>query len=415
MQKGIIIYPHLIYWLLLGLSIRLSYIIFVPQFPIDNDAGAYHQIAVELLQFGTYSINHEPTAYWSAGLPLFIFTVYKIFGINSLLIRFAFSILDVVSIYFLFLVINKAINYKTAMYTLCILALHPAFIGYCGLILPQIPIKALLTIILYLLMNTKSFTLIRSVLTGILMGYAILLRSEMFLLFTLVFIVLLSLRIFNYRTLIQIVFPLLLVMTPWIIRNYLEFGKPILTTIHYGDTMWISSWKDEWLEWKNEEPYTSIIKDKDPISQADTLFEEGINNILKYPVDYLIMSLKRVPRLWLSSHSNVFVLFKETYRYYYDNNQFIVLGIKCALLIFHIMLLSLGSLGFYLVNRDNLLRNRLVLISIIPIFYTVLHFFMFSTPRYSIPALSFLIIFSGYAIYVVINNCQIYFVHQNSL
>ena len=132
------------------------------------------------------------------------------------------------------------------------------------------------------------------------------------------------------------------VLMPWVVRNYNIFNKSILISASSGKTLWISTYKEEWLEWKSDNEYLNgLTKGLNTVEQNRVLLKEGLKNIKEAPVLYIKFCLKRFVRFWIGSHSNTFYGLTGSFKYYFDLKDFIKLGIKCILLVLNTLLVIL--------------------------------------------------------------------------
>lgn len=190
----------------------------------------------------------------------------------------------------------------------------------------------------------------------------------------------------------------------WTIRNYKVFGKLIPISVHYGDNFWVSTWKEEWLEWKHKEPYISIGKGLKPAEAAQAYFKAGINNIKEHPFIYLLMCTKRLYRFWLTGHSNIFYLMKDSFQAYLHKKDYFIFFIKLIMLFFNCFIILLGFLGIKIAYKNFVEKRKILHYILLPIlFFVILHFFTFATPRYSIPIMPFIIIFASCSIIFFFN------------
>src|SRR4030095_10484807 len=90
--------------LFVALLLRFGYLAFRwPLLPDWNvDAVGYHQLAVNLLQRGIFSLNtqppFQPDAIRTPGYPLFIAAVYVVVGINPRAVLIVQAILDAITV-----------------------------------------------------------------------------------------------------------------------------------------------------------------------------------------------------------------------------------------------------------------------------------------------------------------------------
>jgi len=382
---------------IIGLILRLSYVIFVPQIDVKiGDSDRYSTLGRNIVNHGKYMVDGvKPDIYWAPGYPFFISFIYKLFGINNTGIRIVQAVLSSLVIIFIYLICAKVFNKRIGMISSLIVSIYPGFIGYSGLVLPQILASFLLTLFILLIVKFNLKIRIDFIL-GLIAGYLCLVRSE-FVLFMPILFLIIAKNGQKPKHLIIIFIIMCSIISIWSMRNYKAFGKFVLISTHYGDTLWISTWKEEWLEWQEKEPFISLTEGLNQIDSSVVLFKAGINNIKEYPFVYLKMCAKRLYRFWLTGHSNVFYFMADSLKNYIIKKEYFIALLKIVMLFFNMGIIIFGFFGVKLAYR-NVKNNNLLHYLLMPmLFLIILHFFTFATPRYSIPIMPFVIVFASYA------------------
>lgn len=394
-----------------ALALRLIYVTLAPQIGITRDADCYRIIAGNIAEYHAYlGIDGKPDVFWPPGYPLFISVIYMLFGIDNLAaVRITQAILSALMVFPVYFICARVFAPKVGIIAAIITCIYPGFIGYSGMVLPQLLIAFLITIYVSLIIRPQSNILSDTAL-GLMAGYSVLIRPEFVLFYLLVLAVMAfiaGIKHLSVKRVLLIFVIMCSVISIWSARNYALFGKFIPVSIHSGDTFWISTWKEEWLEWQEKEPFISLGKGKNPIEASEAYFEAGIDNIKEHPFIYLKMCAKRLYRLWLTGHSNVFSFMREGSKDYFMNRQYAVFFVKLAMLVFNALIVITGFLGIAKAYRILKGRRDLILLLASPvIFVAVFHFFIYATPRYAIPEMPFMIIFaSAFTYYRVFKKC----------
>lgn len=388
------------YIFIFGLILRLGCVLFLPQIDVNRgDSAKYIALASNITAKHIYSYeNDEPDVYFPPGYPFFVSAIYKSFGINNTAVRVVQAVLSALVILFVYYLATEIFNFKVGILSAIITCVYPGFIGYSGLILPQLLVMFLIMLFFFLILR---FTLnIKLILVlGLIAGYATLTRAELFLFWPILFLIMAVINKSNKKV-IKATMVILIIMSfivsLWTIRNYMVFGKLMPISIHYGDNFWVSTWKEEWLEWQDKEPFISIVKDLKPTEAAEVFFKAGINNIKEHPYIYLVMCTKRLYRFWLTGHSNIFYPMKDSFQSYLHKKDYLIFSIKLIMLFFNVSIILLGFLGIRTAYINFIQKREFIhymLFSIL--FFVILHFFTFATPRYSIPIMPFIIIYSS--------------------
>ncbi len=386
---------------ILGLTLRLICVLLLPQFDANtSDSYFYTKIAQNITVHQRYTSNGEPDVYWAPGYPFFLSAVYKVFGINNTAVRVIQSLLSALVIFFVYFICRKIFNSNVGTTAAAITSIYPGFMGYSGLVLPQILAMFLISLFILLIINLR-MNLLSAFALGLIAGYSVLLRSELMVFCPILFLLVIHKeRKQTLKFLIAAFITMCLIVSIWSIRNYRVFGKLIPVSTHYADTLWLSTWHEEWLEWRpGAEPFTSIISGKNCVEAADFYFKAAINNIKEHPFIYLKMCMKRLYRFWLTGYSNTFYFMRGSLVNYFMEKEYIIFFVKLVMLFFNVSIILLGFFGIRVAYR-NFSSNKDILHCILApiLFYIVLHFFIFATPRYAIPIVPFVIIFASCAI-----------------
>ena len=235
-NKKIIIFLSILF--VVGFILRiLSYINYSGC--VASDAPAYLEMADSISNGKGYTKpdTGTPTAYRPPGYPFFIAAVYYVFpnaGLGTL--RFLNTIFSCLTIIFVYLILIKIADKKSAILASVITTLYPAFIYFSGLIITETIFTFLFTLSVYLLLrsNLKASNFIA---VGLIWGISILLRPT--ILFLPLYIFFLTV-IFSkkspvkWKSALIILVVTYLVVFPWTFRNYLRFHKFIPVSTNGG-------------------------------------------------------------------------------------------------------------------------------------------------------------------------------------
>ncbi|MBM3251498.1 MAG: glycosyltransferase family 39 protein, partial [Candidatus Omnitrophica bacterium] len=384
--------------IIIAAILRLYFVFIYPQVQIAGDALVYDELGWNLAQGkGFVSKLGFPEIVCTPGYPFFLSIVYKAFGHSYASVKFFQILLSLISMIIIYLLAKSIFSQKIAIIALSISAFYPPFLSYNALILTESLFTFFLVFYIYLLsivMQKNSWKI--TFLTGAVGGCAIFIKEEFILL--ILGILLLAFLYFKekFKHVLIIVLISLGVLAPWLVRNYNIFNKSILISALSGKTFWISTYKEEWLEWKNDNEYlNSLTRGLSVVQQNEVLLKEGLRNIKEAPFLYAKFCLKRFLRLWVGSHSNTFYGLTGSFQHYFDLKDYIRLGIKSFLLILNTSLVILGFIGFWVSVRLRPQKLPILIIGLPVFITTVVHFFLFSTTRYQVPVMPFMIIFAA--------------------
>jgi len=231
---------HYILIILLGVILRLAWIIIMPTYP-ETDFMWYHVKGVELSQGMGFLNGIYPyyrgtpgiyTAFRPIGYPGTLAVLYFIFGtgFNDFLVGKLFNVVLSTLIMFLtYKLAKQFFNEKIALITLALYAFSPLAIAYNSIHCSEILFSAVLMLSVYLFFNKNN-----PVIIGLLIGYLTLIRPiDMFipLIFAFFMFIKKDLKLKNKIVyIVSFAVAVGAVVAPWLIRNYIRFGEPVFST-----------------------------------------------------------------------------------------------------------------------------------------------------------------------------------------
>ena len=210
-----------------------------------KDEIIFTNIAWNLISDNGYSINGElPTARRPPGYPFLLAGIFSVFGKNWVAARTANILLISLTIGITYLIGTKLFNRSIGF--LSVLLISILYRGFY-----EIPLRMESDTLFLFLVSTVLVVFIKiydrptswklKLLSGILLGLAILTRSELILLIPFLFIwaVLIYYPRFGValQTLALILIPISLLVLPWLVRNYIVFDRVLMAT-NLGRVMW---------------------------------------------------------------------------------------------------------------------------------------------------------------------------------
>jgi len=176
-------------------------------------------------------------------------------------------------------------------------------------------------------------------------------------------------------------------ISPWTIRNYLQFKSFIPVQLGVSPALWIGTDISKGGRWQGEakmphHQFSKVLRE-DHLYAEKFYLSEAIKNIKENPAGYLILLVKKVGGFWRRPSVGVVEKF----------------GLKKILIrgsnyLLHYLALVFGIIGSLLVvKRKILLAYPLILIIF---YYTLMYTLLFGIPRYHIPVLPMLIVLATY-------------------
>lgn len=225
--------------LLAAFTIRLAWVLVVqsdPRFDFQFDANFYQQAARGLLAGEGYRwYRAQPTAYLPPGYPVVLASVYAVFGENPFVGKLLNVVLATLTCFLVHRVAKHAYGEGVALPAAALFAVCPGDVFASALLLSEVVFGcALMGILLAFLRwsgEPGASGSWRWLLFGVLLGLASLVRGVALLLLT-VFIVVwvleLGWRRPVFRRALLATLGLVLAILPWVVRNAVTMGAPIL-------------------------------------------------------------------------------------------------------------------------------------------------------------------------------------------
>lgn len=422
--------------LLIGFLFRLFIIFCLPVRTFEQSLKRYHYAAVNLLEGRGYSHvdvpPYQPSLHKPPVYSIFLAIIYKIFGVNINAVKIIQALLDTTGCLLLFYLLRHYFNERLAFFGLVLAAFCPITAVYTNLVNPES--LTLFFMILSLWLVSKSvragnpWFIFTAGISTILMSYC---RPEFFS-FVFIFGGYLFVRQMkkDLKKVLLYALGVLLVMTPWVVRNYSLTGKfiPLTTGAGIGMTLFQGTLGDvnndtasfekflkdnpeirrTYDEWYKVVLYNnSSVEDK--TKQERIFMEMALRNIRKDPWKYVLSRTKRIPRVWINLHADEFAFlntqnlrllhpdFQRIIQYARgDPKEVFILGIKYLFFAVNIFYILMALKGLWAVRRELSTFSFIIL----PLVYAqIFFFFIFTSPSYTVPYWSCILFFSGIGFY----------------
>ena len=356
----------------------------------NNDDVRYIRSAETFLSTGkvTYHDINEPTAYIMPGITLFVAFFMKIFG-NSFGVR-AFRIFQVIiqtaSIYIIFLTGRKIFNSSAALLACLISFLSISEYYAPTLVLTETLFKFLTLFLIYFsIYAVEEKETLYYVLGGIFWFASCMFRPTAAA-YPAVILVMWIVKKYKFKDMVKFTAITSLIfctlMSPWWIRNYVEFNKFIPFTASSGNPFLKGTYVnynysvDGLLDQAGE---TIMEKNQNEMNAALYRLK---NNTAKHPMEYIYWyTIGKSYYLWSSPF-----YWKEMFH----------ISINSAVCYHTAVLLCalLGTVLLFIKKNKNFLYIFLTII-----YYSLIYLPFFTFNRYSYPVMPFVNILSGYFIY----------------
>ena len=381
--------------------IIFSFLARVVSVPIYGDTIIYNEwnillnnlIDFQAYSFYTFETQLIPSTYMP---PLYPFLLYflKIISfdiVNLVLLILSLQIiLSTISVYIFYQINNYFFSDRTSIINAFIFSFFPLYLysaGQTSSITLQIFLSLLFIKYLFLIYENQSNKNI--IIFSIISGLLLMTRGEFFLILIFSLTYILAFKKINFSYFVKILLIISIVVSPYLIRNYLHFNEIILIKSK-GYNLWkgnnskakVEGYFYEFEEFKSLHNQLEMLK-KDKyyeIKRDDLFFKEALNNISKNPDIYLKLFLKKIISFY-------FIDVNSTYPNYYH-----YLNVIPILLI---SFLSLPGILFFIKDKKTFNSNYLILY----LFFNLIIFsIFFILPRSKLVILPIQIILASYSL-----------------
>ncbi|HYP26514.1 MAG TPA: glycosyltransferase family 39 protein [Blastocatellia bacterium] len=328
--------------------------------------------------------------------PGFLSVIYFLFGHSYEAVYIAQSVLDSLSAVLIGLIACSLISERVGIMTGALYALYPYSAIFCGAVGQDILLTFSVLVVLsaVVIAMRRAENLWAWFIVGVATGCTALVKANFILFITVPFLtaLLMTRRIRRPTPVFAVMAAgLVLVVAPWVLRNYIVFGSfpplaaggtgtnlmYLLDELEGGEEMLIGRYQESpkdgtaglpYLE-KNVDGAALIVREKELAGQA-------VSELARRWPEYLVLILKHIPRLWVTRHA-------------LGQSRLVGLAGQFVPWIFFVP----GVAGMVLLFR----RRR----ELIPLYATVSVITLMYAPytaeaRYTLPARPALILFAGF-------------------
>jgi len=394
----------------LGFHIRSSFL------KRGNSHTPMNALAINLVHHGEYAIwQGTPSVDYEPLYSFFMALAYKIFGINWLGLTLFQALLVAGSTWLLFKIGTRIWNVRAGFIAAVYYSFYPYLFSYSLSVYDLNIFIFLIVLLIYLLLNDLS-DLKTNIFIGMVLGLAFLTRASIIALLPALFLY------FFYKTfkisglkgflkrLALLVFVFIIVIFPWLLRNYLLTGQVIIST-HGPFGFWQGNNQYSYELLKKNISLDEIYRMKPPppifnkyrtmprspkqaITVADAYRKEALDFIKKNPGTFVKLALLKFVKFWSwvrnPSSSKPGISSNQTRQIVYFISYF-------PLLIFF-------PIGLFLLYNKK--KEYFFLFLGILFFYTLAHMIVMGFTRLRLPIDPILMISSGIVFSVIFDNLK---------
>ena len=388
----------LFFLLLISFLARLVAVLLYGDTEIDNEWGILLHNLYNHKTYAFYEFENKliPSSYMPPLYP-FILLFLKIVSfdkINILSLIFSFQILlSIISIYIFYKINKQFFSFKISITNSFIFSFFPLNI-YAVTQTSSITLQIFLSLLFlkYFFLTTINSSNKNIIIFSIICGLSLLTRGEFILILIPTLIYKFIFKKTNILNLIKILLISFIIVSPYLVRNYINFEKIHITNV-IGEALWKGnnpSLKVEGFENFNKFedikskleniPYDIFYETK----RDNIFFKAAIKNILGKPDVYLLLYIKKI-------FSFYFFDINSSYKNYYH-----------IIHIFPIALISILSLpGFIIFLRSKDFHKKYLMIYLL--LYILIFSLFFILPRYKLIILPIQIILSTFSVNYLLN------------
>lgn len=389
-----LIYNHnfILFCLLTGVFIRIIWILLLDVKPI-SDFNWYYQRGLDIAAGRGYFVGGIPTAYWPVGYPGFLALIFFISG-NSLLLAKVSNIALYLGTILLAYFYSKRIFHDefAARITVFILSFFPNQIAYSSLLATEILFSFLLLLgaVLFVCARERFGYLL---LSGIVWGAATLTRPQAILV-ALIFLLMFST---NMRSLLKsglvLYCTLFLTLAPWIGRNTLVLGTPLLSTngginLLIGNSPY-SNGKYIW----NQDLASLLAGAKDEVDRDTKARQVAIEYMIDNPVRTISLWPKKFFYLFSSDVEGISFNQAAMPQPLGTGIRITFLALKIFAQVYYtlIMILFITSIPTILRSKE----RRYWVGFTLTLYFIFVYLIFFGSPRFHFPLIPWIAIYSG--------------------
>ncbi|MFH1903523.1 MAG: glycosyltransferase family 39 protein [Candidatus Omnitrophota bacterium] len=393
---------------LLALALRVAWIASMDNTVDEWQEEGVKEAAWSIIEGRGYSMprsvsiypGNQPLYAWRE--PVFSFLlvpVFFLFGENYLVAKILLAILgSLVAVLLYYLGRETFDSEKVGMVAALTAVFLPEMVYWSGYLSPEsLAVFILLPPILFLTRSVKKPSFFNIFLAGSLLGLAALTRAQTilitpFLLLSFVLVCRDRLRALRNAGLMLLFFGL--VFSPWVIRNYAIFHRPVVIPTVTGEVLYIANNPGALKEINKPSGFfhgedTSLFKNMSEVEISSWYRKEAFKFILTYPRDYLKLIGNRFVRFWRFYPHLGSGVTGSLYNIYHFWLSILTSGV----------IITLFVIGAVLSRKD--WRRSLILITLIVSFST-LTILGRAVIRYRLPIMPYVILFAAYAVCNVI-------------
>lgn len=391
---------------------RVLFLSFARLPELSGDALAYHHLARSLLAGRGYTnLTGDPHIWYMPGYPLFVAGIYGLVGENLLAVWVVQGALVGLSAALVHETARRLFGSRAALAALLLIALWPAWLTYPTSLNGETLLLVLVSLFVWVVARdvptNPRARMGWAATAGALAGLLALVKPDFALLVPLPAIVA-SCQKMSLRRAVGLaaigaaVF--VLVLTPWVARNAIVFGRFIPFTISAGPAFWLSAHKPGLVDHGEPALRAALVRcgaeadaavrarlGDDPKATESCLWRDGFRMVREHPGYWFGAVLRRAGETLFSSHTTYLIGYHMSFQHAWTTGETGVLAVKAWFLVVHSAFVCLGLAGTVWLT----LSRRWRFFAYLVVAKLAVHAVLFATPRYGLPLTPILAITGG--------------------
>ncbi|MBI4722121.1 MAG: glycosyltransferase family 39 protein [Candidatus Stahlbacteria bacterium] len=269
---------------------------------IAHDSHEYKALAMNILKYHKFSWDSMPVTFRTPGYPLFIASIYAMFGIKEWIVMLIQVFLSALSIYFIYLIGRKSWGELSCIISAALFSIDCTSILFSSLFMSE-------TLFVFLLLLGTWAFLKQNRFSGLMFGISALIRPiALYLFIPLVFL--------HRKLKAKIIFLFLffLPILPWMVRNYIVYQSPMISSLQGFNLLFLNASllesEETGLDIEEVQAKFSnkLPNSNNPLELASCAQKMGIDRILKSPIRYAYIHLKGSIWMLLATKSDDIIL-----------------------------------------------------------------------------------------------------------
>jgi 4-amino-4-deoxy-L-arabinose transferase-like glycosyltransferase len=387
--------------LVVALALRVAWVVCVHPDPVADarfDDTAWYRVAAHYFANGDGYVNPytgTPTAAWPPGYPVFLGSVFTVFGEGLHQTAAANIALSLATIVIVYAIALRLFDRPTAAIASAALALWPGQIYYTSLALSEPLFTFLFASAVLLLVSAPAVTDRRTRLAllatfGAVVALAALTRGQALLLVPIA-VVVWGITGSRWKAAIGwgmlAAFAVAAVLAPWVVRNQQKLGSPVIIATNLGPNVWIGHHEGASGVMYVEggalpQPEQGGLTQPEIEVEADRIaLREGLSYMVTHPRDELRLSAIKLRALYESDATALD--WNSGYDPGYYRTDAIENGLRDTANAYWFTALILGAAG--LAGSFARWRDNVILLPMLVLAWTATHLLFFGDPRFHYP------------------------------